>query len=105
MTQTSGTSSTPFRVIIVGAGIAGLSLAHALQLANIDHVILEKYDKVKSIKGAALTIYPNAERIFDQFGILSNMLSSTAPVAAEYQRWPDGSILGSRSTLDRFRIM
>ena len=85
--------------------MAGLSLAHALQLANIDHVILEKYDRVKSIKGAALTIYPNAERIFDQFGILSKILSSTTPVAAEYQRWPDGSILGNRSTLDRLRIM
>ncbi|KAL8692944.1 MAG: hypothetical protein Q9218_002121 [Villophora microphyllina] len=31
-----------FRVIIVGAGVSGLVLAHALELANIDFVLLEK---------------------------------------------------------------
>ncbi len=32
----------PFRVIIVGAGISGLVLAHALGLAKIDFIVLEK---------------------------------------------------------------
>lgn len=32
----------PFRVIIVGAGVSGLVLAHALQLAKIDFILLEK---------------------------------------------------------------
>ncbi len=31
-----------FRVIIVGAGISGLVLAHALELAKIDFIVLEK---------------------------------------------------------------
>ena len=31
-----------FRVIIVGAGVSGLVLAHALELAKIDFVVLEK---------------------------------------------------------------
>ena len=32
----------PFRVVVVGAGIVGLSILHALQRANIDHVVLGK---------------------------------------------------------------
>ena len=31
-----------FRVIIVGAGVSGLVLAHALGLAKIDFILLEK---------------------------------------------------------------
>lgn len=105
MTHTNTNSPKPFRVIIVGAGIVGLSLSHALQLAHIDHVVLEKYDKVKSVKGAALIIWPNVERIFDQFDILSTILETLTPVATEYQRWPDGSIQDNRSTMDRLHKM
>lgn len=36
------TTDKPFRVIIVGAGVSGLILAHALQLAKTDFVLLEK---------------------------------------------------------------
>ena len=32
----------PFRVLIIGAGVSGLVLAHALELAKIDYVLLEK---------------------------------------------------------------
>lgn len=99
----AGTATTkPFRVIIVGAGIVGLSLSHALQLAQIDHVVLEKYDRVKSLKGAALILWPNAERIFDQFGFLSKILESTTPVRTEHQRWPGGTINGNRSMMLKF---
>ncbi|KAJ8110524.1 hypothetical protein OPT61_g6655 [Boeremia exigua] len=101
MAQADTTSSKPFRVIIVGAGIVGLSLSHALQLAKIDHVVLERYEKVKSVKGAALIIWPNVGRIFDQFGFLSKILETTTPVTTEYTRWPDGSVHMSRSTMDR----
>jgi cation diffusion facilitator CzcD-associated flavoprotein CzcO len=31
-----------FRVVIVGAGVSGLVLAHALELAKIDFILLEK---------------------------------------------------------------
>lgn len=36
------TDNKPFRVVIVGAGVSGLVLAHALELAKIDFVLLEK---------------------------------------------------------------
>jgi FAD dependent monooxygenase len=54
MAQQERASQKPFRVVIVGAGLVGLSLSHALQLANIDHVVLEKHSKIVSLHGAAL---------------------------------------------------
>jgi FAD dependent monooxygenase len=51
MAQPSPPSSKPFRIIIVGAGFVGLSLSHALQLANIDHVVLEKHNEIVSARG------------------------------------------------------
>jgi pyruvate/2-oxoglutarate dehydrogenase complex dihydrolipoamide dehydrogenase (E3) component len=54
MSQPEKSSQKPLRVIVVGAGIVGLSLSHALQLANIDHVVLERNDKIMSVHGAAL---------------------------------------------------
>jgi FAD dependent monooxygenase len=101
MAQSDPVTSRPFRVVIVGAGFVGLSLSHALQLANIDHVVLEKHDKVVSLRGAALIIFPGVARIFDQFGILEKIHQSTTPIMVEHRRWPDGSLNSSNHFLQR----
>jgi FAD dependent monooxygenase len=92
MARPDEASDKRFRVIIVGAGLVGLSLSHALQLANIEHVVLEKHDKIVSVHGAALTIFPSVARIFDQFGILNKIQKLSAPIDIERHRWPDGSV-------------
>jgi FAD dependent monooxygenase len=92
-------SKKPFRVIIVGAGLVGLSLSHALQLANIEHIVLEKQPKVVSLHGAALMLYPGCARIFDQFGILKGIQEAASPITSELQRWPDGTVNIVGSTL------
>ncbi|KAI4653707.1 hypothetical protein J4E93_001474 [Alternaria ventricosa] len=99
MADKDSTSPKPFRVIVIGAGIVGLSLSHALQLANIEHVVLEKHDKIVSIKGAALIVWPAVARIFDQFGILDRITKTTAPVENSYKRWPDGSLICRDDTM------
>lgn len=82
----------PFRAIVVGAGVVGLTISHALQLANIDHVVLEKHKEVVSLHGAALIVWPAVARIFDQFGFLDKVQEASVPVSKEYKRWPDGSV-------------
>jgi 2-polyprenyl-6-methoxyphenol hydroxylase-like FAD-dependent oxidoreductase len=37
-------------------------------------------------------IYPGVARIFDQFGILKNILDTITPLQRQFLRWPDGSI-------------
>ncbi|KAI4955882.1 hypothetical protein J4E91_000091 [Alternaria rosae] len=99
MADKDSTSPKPFRVIVIGAGIVGLSLSHALQLANIDHVVLEKREKIVSLKGAALTIWPAVARIFDQFGILDKITKTTTTIDNSYKRWPDGSLICRDDTM------
>jgi len=96
-------SQKPFRVIVVGAGLVGLSLSHAFQLANIEHVVLEKHSKIVSLHGAALTIFPSVARIFDQFGILEDIRKSLTPIQREFSRWPDGSVNIQPQTLKNIK--
>lgn len=95
----------PFRIVIVGAGVVGLTLSHALQLANIDHVVLEKHDKIMSVRGAALIVWPSAERILDQFGFLDKILKAYTPVKHEYRRLPDGSVNRTGGAMNRIAKM
>lgn len=43
-----------FRVIIVGAGISGLTWSNALHKAGIKHVVLEKHSRVVFLLARAL---------------------------------------------------
>ena len=92
MADPDPSASRPFRVIIVGAGVVGLALSHALEIAGIDHVVLEKHHNIVSIKGSGLIIWPNGARILDQFGILQTISPAGLSVVNDYRRWPDGSI-------------
>lgn len=58
-----GKESSGFRVIIAGGGIAGLTLANALQLANIDYVLLEGRNVIAPQVGASIGIGPSGARI------------------------------------------
>lgn len=77
----------------------GLAISHALQLANIEHVVLEKHKDIVSLHGAAFTLFPGAARIFDQFGILQKIQETVTPITKQYKRWPDGSIQGTSTDL------
>lgn len=58
----------PFKVIIVGGSIAGLSLASMLERLDIDFVVLEAYGEIAPQLGASITIWPHMARILDQIG-------------------------------------
>lgn len=58
-----------FRVIIVGGGPTGLSLANLLKAANIDFLLLEKHKSVLSDIGASIGLWPHSSRILAQLGL------------------------------------
>lgn len=62
--------ATPFRAIIVGSGLVGLTAAHVFSKAGIDFIILEKHDDPLSTYGSTLAFWPQTIRIFDQLGLL-----------------------------------
>jgi FAD dependent monooxygenase len=66
----------PFKAIIIGGSIAGLTLAHTFTLAGIDHVVLEARDTISPQLGASIIIMPNGARILDQLGVYERMRES-----------------------------
>ncbi|KAI1412765.1 FAD binding domain protein [Hypoxylon sp. FL1857] len=83
-------SETPFRVIIVGAGVAGLTASHCLHKAGIDHIILERRADVAPAMGSSIAMYPGSGRIFHQLGILERMETTCSPCKYSWTRGPDG---------------
>ncbi|KAK2024715.1 FAD binding domain-containing protein [Colletotrichum zoysiae] len=78
-----------FKVIIVGAGVGGLTLAHALHKAGIDYVVLDKHP-VAPAWGASITIHPSASRILHQIRCLDQVHSRCEPMTSFSNRGPDG---------------
>lgn len=58
----------PFRIIVVGGGVAGLTLANMFEKFGIDYVLLEAYDAIVAPTGAAIGLMPNGSFIMDQLG-------------------------------------
>lgn len=69
-----------FQVIIVGGGIAGLTLANALEKADIKYILLEARDNIAPTVGASIGIFPNGGRIVDQLGCFEAIEKLTIPL-------------------------
>jgi salicylate hydroxylase len=63
----------PFDCIIIGAGIAGLTAAIALEQFGFSTLILEKSSVLKPI-GAGIQLTPNATSLLTKLGILEKLL-------------------------------
>ncbi|KAK4235378.1 FAD/NAD(P)-binding domain-containing protein [Achaetomium macrosporum] len=61
-----------FRVLIAGGGVAGLTLANALEQAGIDYLLLEKRD-IAPRMGAYIGVLCHTARVFDQLGVWNRM--------------------------------
>ena len=91
-----------FRVIIVGAGPAGLYLASALSRANIDFVVLERYHTILTHAGAGTAIWSYSTRLLAQLGLLDRLERDVARVETLVQVLRSGRVL--RRT-DTFKAM
>lgn len=87
-----------FKVVIVGASIAGLTLANLLQKFDIDFVVLEAHGVVAPQVGASIGFHPNGLRILDQLGCYEDILKISAAADKTTIRTEDGRILHSHST-------
>ncbi|KAM0542630.1 hypothetical protein ACHAPJ_012709 [Fusarium lateritium] len=64
-----------FKVIVISGGPVGLTLAHALHLASIDFVVLERRSDIIEDKGASIALWPHTFRVLHQFGLLDKVRS------------------------------
>ncbi|GAQ05406.1 hypothetical protein ALT_2727 [Aspergillus lentulus] len=80
----------PFKIIIVGGSIAGLTLAHCLHKANIACIVLEKRPDIAPQEGASVAILPNGARILEQLGLYDAVEKLVKPKDALNMHFPDG---------------
>lgn len=80
------------RVIVVGAGVAGLTASHCLQKANIDHVVVER-GVVAPQEGASIAIYPHGCRILAQICALDAAKKACMPMDRWKNRRADGKVV------------
>jgi salicylate hydroxylase len=67
-------SSRKSRCIVIGAGIAGLSVALALEQSGFSVLIIEKAEQLDEV-GAGLQLSPNATSILSKLGVLDDLLA------------------------------
>ncbi|KAJ0103979.1 hypothetical protein J7T55_010996 [Diaporthe amygdali] len=91
--MTGAAQDSPFRVIVVGAGITGLLASHVFQKLGIDHVVLEKRQSVAPPEGASIGIYPHGARLLHQLGCLEALAEACAPPGKWIIRRPDGKVI------------
>nr|ART34997.1 putative monooxygenase [Fusarium sp.] len=81
--------SSEFKVIIIGAGVTVLTLAHCLAKAGIDFVLLGKGVVAPSF-GTTITLQPHGCRILHQLGCLDAVLAKCDTMGGAHCRDPTG---------------
>jgi len=77
---------------IIGGGIAGLTLAIELREAGINCHIFEKNGAFEEL-GAAISVFPNALRVYRQNGLLQEILDASGEFGEVFLRTSKGKIL------------
>ncbi|MBV9088376.1 MAG: FAD-dependent oxidoreductase [Mycobacteriaceae bacterium] len=78
-------------IAVVGAGIAGLATAVALQRRGLGVTVLQ--DRADTSSGAGISIWPNALAALDAIGLGDAVRDAGGPVTAGAVRWRDGTWL------------
>ncbi len=81
----------PAHIVVIGAGIAGLATAVALQRTGHAVTVIEQRTDITS--GAGISIWPNALAALDEIGVGDNVRRAGGRVTAGAIRWRDGTWL------------
>ncbi|KZV70868.1 FAD/NAD-P-binding domain-containing protein [Peniophora sp. CONT] len=87
-------AATPLNIIVVGAGLGGLSAVHTLAQSGHKVTLLEAAPKLGDV-GAGIQVSPNASRLLIRWGLKSALESSAVkPHAIVFNRYNTGERVG-----------
>ena len=82
------------RVLIVGAGIGGLTAALALRQAGFDVHVYEQASVLREV-GAGVAISPNAVKVLHRLGLAESLRAAgVASLSMDSRDWQTGALLG-----------
>jgi salicylate hydroxylase len=83
------------RIVVVGGGVGGLTVARSLLRAGFDVLVLEQAPRFGAV-GAGLQLGPNATRILTRLGLADELAEiGISPAAVRMLRWDDDSLLSN----------
>lgn len=102
-------AAAPFRVIIAGGSLVGLTTALALEKAGVDFVVLERREIAPNV-GASISIHPHTQRVMEQLGVWAEIKAGVYPLEDRHHYDENGYLLDdsailkeiSKMTLDRW---
>lgn len=80
------------KIAIIGGGIAGLTLAICLEGKGYHCQIFEKQAELQEV-GAAISIFPNALRVFRSLGMMEDVLASSGEMTQVFMKTAQGKVL------------
>ena len=85
------------KIAIVGGGIGGLTTALCLEYFGFkNYTVFEQAPEFKEI-GAAISLWPNALRVYKAIGLLDEISSQWGELATAYIKNKDGKVLTKSS--------
>ena len=94
------TTSPHHNIAIIGGGIGGLATAAALKHFGIAATVYER-DEASAASGAGITLWANAGRALDFFGLVPDALRRGSRIKGMELRDPSGRVI-SRTGLAGF---
>jgi len=94
------TSPSKLNVLIVGAGLGGLTLAILLERAGISYHVYERQTEFK-VLGSAIGFWTNILPLFEQLGLLDKLMAiSKESFAIDVFDGGDMSLIGNIDVTD-----
>ncbi|KAI1073801.1 FAD-dependent monooxygenase [Whalleya microplaca] len=95
-------SGEHYQVAIVGAGVAGLTLALAFERFGISYALFEAHGALVSGAGAGVGLQPNGERILEQLGVQDDVEEATAPISTWYFLDSEGKLISTSDFMGHY---